>query len=61
MLEFAVSTRTDVSATYRLLAELYIQAGQAEKIKALIPVAEGLNSSLSGHIAALLKERLETV
>ena len=61
VLEFAVSTRTDVSATYRLLAELYIQAGQAEKIKALIPVAEGLNSSLSGHIAALLKERLETV
>ena len=61
VLEFAVSTRTDVSATYRLLAELYIQAGQTEKIKALIPVAEGLNSSLSGHIAALLKERLETV
>lgn len=58
VLEFSVSTRTDVSATYRLLSDLYVQRGQTEKIRALIPVAEGLNSSLSGHIVALLNERL---
>ena len=56
ILEFAVSTRTDVSATYRLLAEIYRSQGEPEKISALIPVAENLNSSLSGYIVNMLRE-----
>lgn len=59
VLEFAVSTRTDVSATYRLLSAIYLENHQAGKISELIPVAESLNSSLSGYIAGMLKEQLQ--
>lgn len=58
VLEFAVSTRTDISASYKLLADIYQQKGQKEKIASLIPVARELNSSLSGHITAMLEEFL---
>lgn len=54
VLEFAVETKTDVSASYRLLAEIYQKTGEEEKIRDLIPVAEGLNSALSGHIVSFL-------
>lgn len=43
-LEFAVSTGTDVSKSYYLLADLYKQAGTPEKIKPLIQRAKSLNS-----------------
>lgn len=56
ILEFAVSTRTDVSATYKLLADIYLGQGEPQKIQALIPVAENLNSSLSGYIVNMLRE-----
>lgn len=59
VLEFAVSTRTDISATYRLLSTIYLESNQSEKIAKLLPVAEGLNSSLSGHITDMLKEQLQ--
>ncbi|MCM1136622.1 MAG: hypothetical protein NC400_13750 [Clostridium sp.] len=58
ILEFAVSTRTDISASYKLLAEIYLQKGQKEKISELVPIAEGLNTSLSKHIVSMLKELL---
>lgn len=58
VLEFSVSTRTDVSSTYRLLSSIYLENRQPEKISGLIPVAEGLNSSLSGYITDMLKEQL---
>lgn len=56
VLEFAVETRTDITATYKLLSAIYRQKGQSEKITALIPIAESLNTSLSSHIVAILKE-----
>lgn len=56
VLEFAVSTHTDVSASYKLLASIYQQNRQSEKIAGLIPIAESLNTSLSGRIVAMLKE-----
>lgn len=56
ILEFAVETRTDISASYRLLASIYQQKNQPEKIAALIPIAQSLNTSLSGHIASMLEE-----
>ena len=59
VLEFAVETRTDISSSYKLLASIYQQAGQPEKIRELIPVARDLNTSLSGHITAMLEEILK--
>lgn len=56
VLEFAIETRSDVSASYKLLAEIYLKTSHPEKIKDLIPVAENLNSPLSGHIVSFLKE-----
>lgn len=56
ILEFSVSTRTDISASYKLLASIYQQSGQLEKIKELIPVARDLNTGLSGHIVSMLEE-----
>ena len=56
VLEFAVNTRTDISASYKLLSKIYQETGQSEKIKNLIPIAEGLNSPLAKHIAASLRE-----
>lgn len=56
VLEFAVETRTDITATYRLLSAIYREKNQPEKIASLIPIAESLNTSLSGHIAAMLRE-----
>ncbi len=56
VLEFAVRIRTDISASYKLLSVIYKQTGQSEKITELIPVAQNLNTSLSGHIVAMLEE-----
>ena len=58
ILEFAVQTRTDVSATYSLLSTIYQKNGETDKIHSLISVAEGLNSVLKEHIITLLKEKL---
>lgn len=44
ILEFAVSTRTDVSASYDLLAKIYLQNGETDKIPNLVKTAEELNS-----------------
>ncbi len=56
ILEFAVQTRTDITATYKLLSTIYREKGQNEKIASLIPIAESLNTSLSGNIVSMLKE-----
>lgn len=56
ILEFAIETHTDISASYKLLSAIYQEAGQPEKIKALIPVAENLNSPLKKHIVQSLEE-----
>ena len=65
VLEFAISTRTDVTATYKLLCDLYknklpIDSAVAQtKIKALLPVAESLNSLSRSNIISILNEALE--
>jgi len=56
ILEFAIETRTDVSASYKLLATIYQEKGMPEKIKALVPIAEDLNSPLKKHIIQYLNE-----
>ncbi len=56
LLEFSVSTGTDVSATYRLLCKIYREQGIPEKIQSLYPVAESLNSAMKGTIVRILQE-----
>lgn len=58
VLEFAVSTRSDVSATYKLLIRIYKQLGTPEKIADLLPIAETLNSGMKNHILALLQAEI---
>lgn len=56
MLEFSVSTGTDVSATYRLLCQIYKQQHTPEKISSLYPIAEVLNSAMQKTIVHILQE-----
>lgn len=55
-LEFAVSTGTDVSKSYYLLADLYQEAGTPEKIAGLISSAQNINSLMRDTIVQRLKE-----
>lgn len=55
-LEFAVSTGTDVSKSYYLLADLYLEAGTPEKISNLIDQAQTINSMIKDTIVQRLTE-----
>ena len=61
VLEFAVETRTDISASYKLLGDLYIENGSPEKVDDLIPKAAALNSALSGAIVRSLEAKRASV
>jgi len=54
-LEFAVSTGTDVSKSYYLLAQLYQEAGMSEKIEELIAQAQNIRSILKDTIVENLR------
>lgn len=56
LLEYAVKTRTDISRSYFLLASIYHDAGEPEKIKRLLMVAETLQSAMKNSIVRTLKE-----
>lgn len=56
ILEFAVSTHTDISATYRMLASIYHDKKEPEKIEHLKTVAEGLRSAMRPVILRMLGE-----
>lgn len=56
MLEFSVSTGTDVSSTYRLLCQIYQEQHTPEKIGSLYPIAETLNSAMQKTIVRILQE-----
>ncbi|MBD5451637.1 MAG: hypothetical protein HDR25_03245 [Lachnospiraceae bacterium] len=55
-LEFAVSTGTDVSKSYYLLADLYTEAGTPEKIASLIDSVQNINSLMKETIVQRLRE-----
>ncbi len=57
VLEFAVATRTDVLATYRLLLEHYRETGNEAGIRRLQDTAEGLESLRKEQILALLYDQ----
>ena len=56
LMEFAVSTQTDISRTYYQLAEYYVSRRESEKIQWLKDTAEGLRSSNRSIIMKHLKE-----
>lgn len=56
VMEFALSTETDVSRTYYRLGEYYLKNGDAEKFAHLSEVAEGLRSANRQQILRHLKE-----
>ena len=56
MLEFSVSTGTDVSGTYRLLCQIYQEQHTPEKIGNLYPIVEMLNSAMQKTIVRILRE-----
>jgi hypothetical protein len=55
VLEFSVSTGTDVSKSYYLLAQLYKEKGTPDKIKELILQAQSINSLLKNTIVQNLQ------
>ena len=56
VLEYAIATRTDISATYYLAASIYHEKGQDSKISHLLLVAETLQSAMKNAIVRTLKE-----
>lgn len=56
LMEFAVSTHTDISRTYYQLAEYYVSQRESEKIQWLKDMADGLRSSNRNSILNHLKE-----
>ena len=56
VLEFAISTGTDVSGTYKLLCQIYHLQNTPEKIGFLYPIAETLPESRRNAIVRILQE-----
>lgn len=56
LMEFAISTQTDISRTYYQLADYYVSQRESEKIQWLKDTAEGLRSSNRNIIMNRLKE-----
>lgn len=59
IMEFAVSTNTDISSTYYQLADYWLSQGQRSRIEELIHTAEGLRSSSRNTILRHLKEKYQ--
>ena len=58
VLEYAVETGTDVSGSYKLLADIYDKEGNKEAIRGLLPTAEALNTPMKEAIIRSINERL---
>lgn len=58
LMEFAVSTNTDISHTYYCLADYWIAVGEASRVEELIRAAAELHSSNRESILRHLKEKL---
>lgn len=56
ILEFALSTGTDISGTYKCLAEIYLANHEDEKINSLIQSAEKINGLMKNSIVRTLQE-----
>lgn len=56
LLEFAVSTHTDIYASYELLVRIYEKNSEKDKIASLLPFAQEIRSLSKNRITALLEE-----
>ena len=56
ILEYGIECNTDISNTYYLLAQLYIDTNQADKIQNLVDKAASLNSLSKNSIIKNLNE-----
>lgn len=56
VLEFSVSTDTDVTAAYSILKDMYLEDNEPDKITDLIDRAQGLNSMTKPTILKILSE-----
>lgn len=56
VLEFAIATRTDVSRSYYLLADIYDEKNQPEKKAALLETAQTLKSAMKNAIVRTLQQ-----
>lgn len=57
VLEFGISCKTDIKSNYMLLADLYIEDHEPDKIDALTETAKTLNSLMKNSILASLAEK----
>lgn len=58
VLEFGIACRTDVSGHYALLAKIYVETSQRNKISDLIQTAEQINSLMKNSILKNLNSLL---
>lgn len=56
ILEFAISTRTDVSRSYYLLADIYDEKNESEKKAGLLETAKTLRSAMKNAIVRTLQQ-----
>ena len=61
LMEFAVSTSTDISRTYSQLADYWAARGRGDKIEEMKRIAKGLRSSNKGAILRHLKQSQDSI
>ena len=61
LMDFAVSTHTDISRTYCHLADYWAARGRGDKIEEMMRIAEGLRSANKGAILRHLKQSLDGI
>ncbi len=60
VLEYAVSCKTDISGIYTLLADIYLQGQQPEKVQELLLIVEELPTLMKDSIIKKLQEKLSS-
>lgn len=58
VLEFAITCKTDISASYTLLGEIYSSSNDIEQVKSLLESAKDLNSPHKNSVIAYLESIL---
>ena len=61
LMDFAVTTHTDISRTYCQLADYWAARGRGDKIQEMMRIAEGLRSANKGAILRHLKQSLDGI
>ncbi len=61
LMEFAVSTSTDISRTYSQLADYWAARGRGDKIEEMKRIVKGLRSSNKGAILRHLKQSQDSI